>query len=249
MARSILAGLAVLAGAASIATPAVASAPQPRLAKVVYGIAWADGPRTLRITPMKADPIRLPDRTVFHLSRLQGARELRFRYTGADFRRVTERCYLKENEGKVFLDRNGLGRTRCKDRHLDFVLEQGPVPVRITVGRRLLIQEFLAAPTHRKRAYGTLTRLNDNTVRFRTNGTTLKLGYSPHLHFLRVTRRCGDRWLANQVNASPTGLGTKPCVGKHFTQALRTAGKPVRVRIDYNPLWDSLDEVWEVAPR
>jgi len=249
MARSIVAGLAVLAGAASIATPAIAAAPPDRSAKVVYGIAWADGPRTLRITPLRAEPVRLPGRTVFRLHPLDGARELRFRYTGADYRRVTARCDLKENEGVTFLDRNGLGRTRCKDRHLAFMLAQGPLPVRITVGRgRLLVQEFLAAGTQRRLEYGTLTRLNDNTVWFRTPGKTYKLGYSPHLGFSRVTRHCGDRWLANRVNSSPAGLGTKPCTKVYFNRALPT-GKPVPVRIDYRPLWHSLDHVWEIARR
>ncbi|MEV5409768.1 hypothetical protein AB0K60_13135 [Thermopolyspora sp. NPDC052614] len=253
MSRSIVIGLAVLAGAASIASPAVAdtaatttAAATSTAAKVVYGFAWADGPHTLRITPLKPRLVKAGGVLTYRLSPIKGAKEQRIDYSGADFRRVTSACDLKETEGVVKLDGKGLGRTRCKDSDLAFVLGLGPAPVRISMGPKVLVQEFLA-PTHKQRTtLGTVKRVNDGTVEFRTGGKSVKLGYT-FLSFHRVTRRCGDRWLANRVNVSRAGLGTKTCDQASFTRALKTAGKPVRVKVYYDALRGDLTEAWEVA--
>jgi len=251
MSRSIVAGLAVLAGAASIASPAVAettAATASARPTVVYGFAWADGPHTLRITPHKPKLVKSGGVLKYRLTPVKGAKELRIDYSGADFRRITSECGLKETEGVVKLDKNGLGRTRCKDSDLDFVLELNPTPVRISLGPKTLIQEFLVTESKTKTAYGTVKRVNDNTVLFRTGGKTVKLGYTL-LTFNRVTKRCGDPWLANLTNVSRNGLGTKTCDQRSFTKALKTATKPVRVKATYNPLTGGLDNVWEAAPR
>src|SRR5690606_35362972 len=131
----------------------------------------------------------------YRLSPIEGAKELRIDYSKADFRLVTSACDLKETEGIVKLDEKGLGRTPCKDSDLAFVLDLGPAPVRISVGPKVLVQEFLA-PTSEKEAYGTIKRVNDSTIALRMGRKTVKLGYT-HLSFNRVTKRCGDRWLAN----------------------------------------------------
>jgi hypothetical protein len=249
MSRSIIAGLAVLAGAASIAAPAITgTAAASAKPTVVYGFAWADGPGTLRITPHRPRLVKLEGTPTYRLSPIKGAKELRVGYTGADFRRVTAECGLKETEGVVRLDGNGLGRTPCTDSDLTFALGLNPVPVRISLGPKVLVQEFLVSPAENETAYGTVRRVNDTTVLFRTGRKTVKLGYTL-LTFERVTKRCGDPWLANRVNASRTGLGTKTCDQRSFAKALRTAGRPVRVKAYYDPLSGRLDQVWEVAPR
>lgn len=261
MSRSIAIGLAALAGAASIAAPAIAT---PAIAatagagtsaeaasakpKVVYGYAWADGPHTLRITPLKAKLDKSGGTLTYKLKPIKGAKELRVDYAGADFRRVTSECGLKETEGVVKVDKEGLGRTRCTDDDLDFVLELNPAPVRITLGRKVLIQEFVAPGSKTRTAFGTVKRVSDNAVEFRTGGKSVKLGYTL-LGFNRVTKRCGDRWLANRANVSRSGLGTKECDQRHFTKALKTAGKPVRVKAYYDSLSGRLIDVWESTRR
>lgn len=262
MSRSIVGGLVALAGAMAIATPAAATtaittpaagtAParaEASAAKVVYGFAWADGPRTLRITPLKPRLVRGDGGPSYRLGAIKGAKELRVRYAGADVRRVTAECRLKETEGVVRVDRNGLGRTRCTDADLAVMLGVRPLAVKITLGPRVLVQEFRAPSAFAaQEAYGTAERVNDNTVLFRTRGRTIKLGYTD-LVFERVTRRCGDRWLANRTRASRDGLGTRFCAGAHFTRALRRAGGPVRVKAGYYPLAGWLTSVSEVTRR
>jgi hypothetical protein len=244
MLRSITLGLATLAVATSVASPAVADAASTT--KVVYGFAWADGSHTLRITPLKPQLVKANGVLTYKLSPVAGAKEQRINYSGADFRRVASACDLKETEGVVKLDGKGLGRTRCKDSNLAFVLSLGPAPVRISLGSKVLVQEFLAPATKMKTASGTIKRVNDSTVAFSQGGKTIKLGYT-FPSFNRVTKRCDDRWLANRANASRTGLGTKACDQASFTKALKTVKKPVRAKVYYDSLRGNLMEVWEVA--
>jgi hypothetical protein len=244
MLRPIALGLAALMGAASIASPAVAA--NASTTKVVYGFAWADGSHTLRITPLKPKLVKANGVLTYKLSSIAGAKEQRIKYSGADFRRVAGACDLKETEGIVKLDGKGLGRTRCKDSDLAFALSLGPAPVRISLGSRVVVQEFLAPATKPKTASGTIKRVNDNTITFSQGGKTIKLGYT-FLGFNRVTKRCGDRWLANRAHTSHAGLGTEACDQASFTKALKTAKKPVRAKVYYDSLRGNLMEAWEVA--
>ncbi|GLW10756.1 hypothetical protein Misp01_58840 [Microtetraspora sp. NBRC 13810] len=241
MSRSITAtALAVLCAAAVTATPAAAARTE-----VLYGYAWADGPGALRITPAKATLSRAGVRR--HTLRvIPGAKERRIRYTGAEFRRITAACGLKETEGVVRLDSKGLGTTRCTSGDLAFVLGLGPAPVRIALDGRTRIQEFLAAPSGSRTGLGTIRRLNDRAVLFTKGGTTVKLGYTFDLSFSRVTRSCRDGWLANHVNAGQNGLGRKGCGTADFTKALKGVRYPVLAKVDYTPLSGRLNQVWEV---
>ncbi|ETK35347.1 hypothetical protein [Microbispora sp. ATCC PTA-5024] len=252
MLRPIILGLAALTGAASIASPAGAATAgttagtTAATAKVLYGFAWADGPHTLRITPLAPHLVKSGHVPTYTFSPIPGAKERRVDYSGADFRRVTSACDLKETEGVVKVDGKGLGRTRCTASELAFVLQLGPAPVRISLGSKVLVQEVLAPATKTKTATGTIKRVNDHAVTFSQGGKTVKLGYTS-LSFNRVTKRCDDRWLANRAHVSHSGLGTKACDETSFTKALKSAAKPVRAKVYYDSLRGSLMEAWEVT--
>ncbi|MBG0826686.1 hypothetical protein HS041_02715 [Planomonospora sp. ID67723] len=225
------------------AGPAVASAAAP---SVLYGFAWADGTGTLRITPAKATLVKQYGVLRYTLKPVPGAKERRIDYSGAEFRRITAECDLKETEGVVKLDRKGLGRTRCQAADLAAALGNGPVPIRISLlGQEKRIHEFLATPTASKTAYGTVKRVDGTTVVFAKGRTSVKLGYTL-LDFKRVTRKCGDAWLAGHVNADRDGLGTKACTTSAFTEALKGAEYPVLAKVEYDPVRGQLLQVWEV---
>jgi hypothetical protein len=180
-----------------------------------------------------------------HAHSITGAKERRIRYTGAEFRRVTAECGLKETEGTVKLDAKGLGTTRCTSGDLAFVLGLGPAPVRISLGAPMRIHEFLATPTDSTTAFGTIKRGSGATIVFTRSGKPVKLGYTA-VSFSRTTRKCGDGWLADHVNAGPDGLGRKDCDTAAFTSALGRVVHPVLAKVDYNPMSGQLHQVWEV---
>ncbi|GAB2946722.1 hypothetical protein ACFMQL_09295 [Nonomuraea fastidiosa] len=213
-----------------------------------YGYAWADGEGRLRLIPQKASRVK---GTKFHrLASTAGAKELRLGYAKAAYGRVTTACDLKETEGRVALDGNGLGRTRCTPSDLTATLAQGPVPVRVEYrgGTATRINEILLDEWPEPRtATGTIKRVNDTTVLFASGGKTVKLGYTYATSFLRTTARCGDGWLAGRpVNAGRNGLGKKPCGWTDLTKALKTVKYPVLAKIDYTPGAGALNQVWEV---
>lgn len=213
-----------------------------------YGYAWADGQGHLRLVPQKATRVK---GTKFHrLASAAGVKELRLGYAKAAYGRVTTACDLKETEGRVALDGNGLGRTRCTPSDLTATLAQGPVPVRVEYrgGTATRINEILLDEWPEPRtATGTIKRVNDTTVLFASGGKTVKLGSTYMTSFLRTTARCGDGWLAGRpVNAGKNGLGKKACTWKDLTKALKTVKHPVLVKIDYTPGSGALNQVWEV---
>ncbi|WP_406311763.1 hypothetical protein OHA77_24060 [Streptosporangium sp. NBC_01639] len=241
MPRSITAAVALAVCATGlVTTPASASA-----SEAFYGFAWADGATTLRITPAKAVLVKGHGAPRYKLTPVSGAKERRLNYSGADFRRITAECRLKESEGVVRVDGKGLGTTRCRAGDLTFALGLGPVPIRVSPGTTKRIHEILATPSGSKTAYGTIRRQNDTTVVFTAGGRSVKLGYTA-LSFSRVTGRCGDGWLTNHVNARHDGLGTKECTTSVFTKILKGVKYPVLAKVDYNPGTGQLLQVWEV---
>ncbi|SDI83088.1 hypothetical protein [Nonomuraea jiangxiensis] len=216
----------------------------------VYGYAWPDGQGHLRIMPRSATPLHGRGHVQYTIKSLNGAKELRLDYTGASYGRVTVACDLKETEGRVAVDREGLGRTRCEPADLADALARGPVPVRVEHqdGKATRINELLVAERPDPRtARGTISRINDTTVLFATGATRIRLGYTYATGFQRTTARCGDTWLAGRpVNADRNGLGKKNCTSAELTKALKTVKHPVLVKIDYTPGADSLNHVWEI---
>ncbi|GGS68115.1 hypothetical protein GCM10010156_28700 [Planobispora rosea] len=237
-------GLAALPAAASTG-PAAAAPAGSAPSEVLYGFAWADGPSTLRITPAKATPVKQHGIVRYKLTPVPGAKERRIGYAGADFRRITAACDLKETEGVVKLDKKGLGKTRCKEDDLSFVLSLGPAPVRISTGAVPRVHEFIALPTAARTAFGTVKRVNDTTVVFAKGRSRVTLHYT-FLDFHRATRRCGDSWLANHVNADRDGLGTKACDTRSFARAVKGARYPVLTKVEYDPVSRQLIQAWEV---
>ncbi|MBB5133806.1 hypothetical protein HNP84_003532 [Thermocatellispora tengchongensis] len=249
-ALSTLATLAVCAAAptAQAAPAAPAATTTAATTTAVYGFAWQDGPRALRITPAKATRVKQYGVVRYRLTPIPGARERRIGYANAAFQRITAACDLKETEGVVRLDSAGLGTTKCGPADLDFVLGLGPTPVKITLSgasAATRVQEFLAAPTRTTAAYGTIKRADDDTILFTRAGRTIRLHHT-HVTFNRVTRRCADPWLANHPNADRDGLGTKPCATAYLTRALKPQRYPVLAKVDYTPASNQLNEVWEV---
>ncbi|MFG1684974.1 hypothetical protein ACGFNP_32755 [Nonomuraea sp. NPDC049269] len=213
--------------------------------KAVYGWAWSTGGTGIRITPMAAT-YRKPLHT---FKAIPGARELRLDYAKAAFRRVTVACDLKETEGRVALDRKGLGSTVCGPGDLTADLAFGPSAVRVEYRgtTAVKINEVLANRPDPRTARGTVKRIDDTTVLFTGAGRTLKFGYTNLMTFGRTTRRCGDGWLAGKpVNADRHGLGKKPCQSRDFTKALKSVGHPVLVQVDYAPQVNELSGVREV---
>ncbi|MCA2225793.1 hypothetical protein [Nonomuraea aurantiaca] len=213
--------------------------------KIVYGYAWATGTTEIRVTPMAAT-YRKPLHT---FKAVPGAKELRLDYAKAAFRRVTVACDLKETEGRVAIDRKGLGTTVCKPDALTDKLASGPAPVRVEYRgtEAVKINEVLAKWTEPRTARGTVKRVDDTTVLFTRAGRTVKLGYTNLMSFARTTRRCGDGWLAGRpVNADGHGLGKKACGSRDFTKALKSVGHPVLVQVDYVPDVNELSGVREV---
>ncbi|MFC4122237.1 hypothetical protein [Nonomuraea zeae] len=244
--RATVATLA--ASGLAIAAPALTAPVEA--ARVVYGYAWADGTGHLRIVPKSPAKVTRQRHVLYKLAALSGAKEVRLGYTGAAYRRVTVACALKETEGQVATDADGLGRTPCKASDLTDSLGRGAVPARIEYqdGQAVKVSELLIAdwPDPRS-ARGTIKRINDTTVLFATGGKKIKLGYTYSTSFHRTTARCRDGWLAGEpVNADRNGLGTKHCVSTDLSRALRTTRYPVLVKVDYTPGMDALNEVWEV---
>ncbi|GAA0949410.1 hypothetical protein [Nonomuraea longicatena] len=242
MTRSLLASAALTVTTLTItaltAAPAQAQAPT----QSVFGYAWADGKGALRVTPVSARLVRSQGVPRHELKALPGARELRLTYGGADFRRLTAGCDLKETEGRVALDSAGLGTTRCKPADLTFTLGLGPNPVRIDHegGRAVRVSEFMPAKWYTRTARGVLQRVDSDTVRL---GST-QLGYTWGLAFNRVTAKCTDGWLTGEpVNADESGLGTKACSARDFTKVF-TGSKLAEVH--YNPYSGELFNVWEI---
>ncbi|MFC7381226.1 hypothetical protein [Sphaerisporangium rhizosphaerae] len=250
-----------LTGSAEAAAPAAPAVASPSSAgsatsagfatsgaRVIYGFAWADGKGVLRVTPLKATLHTKGGPPRYTFAPIAGAKEKRVAYARADVRRVTSACDLKETEGVVKVDAKGLGTTRCKPADLTFALGLGPTPVRISLGATTRVYEVLAMPGSPKTAYGTIKRVNDTTVMFTRGGKSIKLGYTG-LSFSRTTRSCGAAWAADRHNAQKNGLGHKYCSTADFTKALRSARRPVAVRIDYTPLSGQLNQVWETSAR
>jgi len=202
---------------------------------------------------MKAAKVRRGGNVLYKLTPIPGAKELRLDYTGAAYGRVTTACDLKETEGKVALDRDGLGRTACKPAQLTVKLGEGAVPLRVDHqdGKIVKAREFLldAWPTPRT-SRGTIKRVDDSTVLFSTGGKQIKLGYTYMTAFYRATARCGDRWVSGKpASADKRGLGRNPCQAADLTKALKTAGRAVEVQVNYTPDANGANEVWEVARR
>ncbi|MEV0593133.1 hypothetical protein [Nonomuraea cavernae] len=217
----------------------------PHATAVLYGYAWADGGNALRITPAKATMVKEYGIRRYRLTPIPGAKERRIVHSGAGFRRITAACDLKETEGVVRLDREGLGTTRCDATDLAFVLKLGPAPVRISLGATTEVREFLATPRKPRAAYGTIKRVNDTTVIFTKGRTSVRFHYT-FADFHRVTRKCGDRWLADHTHADRDGLGTRACGTASFTRALKRAEYPVLAKVAYDQVSRQLLEVWEV---
>ncbi|NUW35354.1 hypothetical protein HTZ77_28555 [Nonomuraea sp. SMC257] len=245
-AASARADTAAQAGATARAdTTAQAGTTARAKTEVVFGYAWADGAGTLRVTP-RAAAYRKP---LHRFTALAGARPLRLAYTGAAYRRVTVACDLKETEGQVAIDRQGRGTTRCTPDDLADSLRRGPVPVRVEHrdGRAVTVSEVLAQPSPSRVVRGTLRRAGDSAVLFTRAGRTVWLGRTGAVSFSRVTRRCGDGWLAGApVNADRNGLGRKACTAADLDKALKGAGHPVAVQVDYVPITEEVQQVWEV---
>ncbi|TDC11138.1 hypothetical protein E1267_01530 [Nonomuraea longispora] len=216
----------------------------------VYGYAWSDGQGRLRIAPKSASFVKRKGFLGYRLKAAAGAKELRLDYSRAAYGRITVACDLKETEGRVALDRKGLGRTRCSPRDLATELGRGPVPVRVEHhgGRAVRVNEFVVADRPGQRsARGTIRRIDDTTVEFASGDKKIKLRPTYATGFYRTTARCTSGWLAGRpVNADKDGLGTKPCTPSHLTKALKTVRHPVLGEIEYTPGAGSLDQVWEV---
>jgi hypothetical protein len=220
-------------------------------ATVVYGWAWSDGEGHLRVVPLSATRLKQDGQVRYKLNAVSGAKEVRLDYSRASYGRVTTACDLTETEGRVALGRDGLGRTACGPADLTATLGRGAAPLRVEYqgSKAVKVSEFLlgAWPTARG-ARGTVRRINDTTVLFSGGGKDIKLGYAYTLAFHRTTARCGDRGPAGKaVNTDGHGLGTKICGWTDFTKALRSAGRPIKVKIDYTPDAGGLNEVWELA--
>jgi hypothetical protein len=229
--------------ALTLVTPAHAAAAP---AKVVYGYAWASGATGLRITPASA----VHQGRLYRLKAVPGAKELRLAYAQAAYRRVTTGCDLKETEGHLAVDGRDLGKTPCRPADLTQTLRRGPAPVRVeyTGAKAVVVTEFLAAPAASRVATGTVRRVDDSTVLFSRTGarTSGKLGYTFAMTFSRTTAHCRDGWLAGKpVNADKQGLGGKSCSAADFTEALKSARHPVRVKVDYVPGSGEIYQVWE----
>ncbi|NUW43523.1 hypothetical protein [Nonomuraea rhodomycinica] len=236
--------LALCALLCAPAAPAAAATTTGRT-EAVYGYAWADGAGTLRLTP-RAAKYRRP---LHRFTALAGARPLRLAYTGAAYRRVTVACDLKETEGRVAIDGKGRGTTRCTPDDLADSLRRGPVPVRVEHrdGRAVTVSEVLAQPSPSRVERGTLRWAGDSAVLFTRAGRTVWLGHTGAVSFSRVTRGCGDKWLAGApVNAGRNGLGRKSCTAADLVRALKGARHPVAVQIDYVPVTEEVQQVWEV---
>ncbi|MER6946364.1 hypothetical protein ABT294_20250 [Nonomuraea sp. NPDC000554] len=237
--RLLVCATAVLA-LGGLAVPAQAAA-----TKVVFGYAWADGRTGLRLTPATAT-YRKP---LHKLTAVRDAKELRLDYGQASYRRVTVACDLKETEGKVAIDRNGLGTTPCKTGDLTETLAEGPSAVRVEYsgGKAVKVSEILSTWPDAVTARGTIRRAGDSTVLFTTGGRTVKLGYTHAATFSRTTARCSDSWLAGKpVNVDKRGLGKKACSAADLAQVLKTAGHPVLAQIEYVPGVGEINQVWEV---
>lgn len=231
--------------AALIAGGAVATPAQATTTTTVYGYAWADGKGALRVTPVSATLVK-KNGVLFHrLKAIPGAEELKLGYDTADFRRLTAGCELKETEGRLALDAKGLGKTRCGPKDLAFTLQLAPNPVRIVYqgSKAVKVNEFLPAKHYTKTAKGTIERIDDDTIAFRS----LELSYTWRLSFSRVTAKCSAGWLAGKpVNADDDGLGTKNCGHRDFTRVLKPVAHPVLAEVEYNPFSNELLGVWEV---
>ncbi|GAA2283644.1 hypothetical protein GCM10010149_30960 [Nonomuraea roseoviolacea subsp. roseoviolacea] len=244
----LLAHATALALCALLCAPATAASATTRAqvsTAVVYGYAWADGAGALRLTP-RAATYRRP---LHRFTALAGARPLRLSYTGAAYRRVTVACDLKETEGEVAIDGKGRGTTRCTTDDLADSLKRGPVPVRVEHrdGRAVTVTEVLAQPSPSRVERGTLRWAGDSAVLFTRAGRTVRLGHTGAVSFSRVTRGCGDKWLAGSpVNAGRDGLGRKPCTAADLARALKGAGHAVAVQVDYVPVTEEVQQVWEV---
>ncbi|MEV4888249.1 hypothetical protein AB0K48_02520 [Nonomuraea sp. NPDC055795] len=204
----------------------------------VYGYAWADGAGTLRVTPVTATR----DGKKYKLAAKKGAKELKLAYGSADFRRLTVACGLKETEGRVAQDANGLGKTRCTPKDLAFTLQLGPNPVKIVYSgkKAIRISEFQPAKWYTQTAKGVIKRVDADTVAYGTRHLT----YTWRLTFNRVTAKCGDGWLTGRpVNADDDGLGTKGCANKDFSKVFKGGNLAV---VHYNPFSNELLSVWEV---
>ncbi|MEU5868974.1 hypothetical protein ABZ815_47955 [Nonomuraea sp. NPDC047529] len=239
----------VLGGLALPAHAATATA----TAKSVYGYAWADGKGALRIVPMKPAKVRRGGNVLYKLTPVTGAKELRLDYTRAAYSRVTTACDLKETEGRVALDRDGLGRTACKPAQLTTGFLEGAVPLRVEYegGKAVKAQEFLLdAWPEPVTARGSITRIDDATLLFSTGGKQIKLGYTYLTSFYRATARCGDRWVSGRASGvDKRGLGKLPCESTDLAKALKGAGRAVQAQVSYTPDANSAVEVWEVARR
>jgi hypothetical protein len=246
MTRSLLTAAALTATVLTTTALTTTLTTVPAQARVatqsVFGYAWADGKGALRVTPVSARLVRSQGVPRHELKALPGAKELRLTYGGADFRRLTTGCGLKETEGQVALDSAGLGTTRCKPADLAFTLGLGPNPVRIDHqgGRAVRVSEFMPAKWYTRTERGVLQRVGPDTVRL---GST-RLGYTWGLTFNRVTAKCTDGWLTGEpVNADEGGLGTKACSARDFTKVF-TGSKLAEVH--YNPYSGELFSVWEI---
>ncbi|WP_327089399.1 hypothetical protein OIE66_01880 [Nonomuraea sp. NBC_01738] len=236
----IIATLAVGAATAAVALPAQAAA-----TKTLYGYAWADGQGQLRVTPVSATLVKKNGVLMHSLKAAPGAKEVRLGYGSADFRRLTVACDLKETEGRLALDAKGLGKTRCTPMDLAFTLRLQPNPVKIVYSgkKAVKINEFMPAKYYTKTAKGTIKRIDDDTIAFKS----LALSYTWQLTFNRVTAKCQDGWLTGRpVNADDDGLGTKGCTFKDFTKAMKPIKYPTLAVVHYNPFSNQLLSVWEV---
>lgn len=208
----------------------------------VYGYAWLDGQGAMRITPVAATLVTKQNIPRYALKAIPHAKEVKLDYSGADYRRLTLACDLKETEGRLALDSRGLGKTRCAPSDLDFALTLQPTPVRVVYsgGKATKVNEFLPAKYYTKTAKGMISRVDGDTIAFKR----LNLSYNWQLTFNRVTAKCQDGWLTGKpVNADDDGLGTKGCTYKDFSRALK---HPSLAVVHYNPFSNQLLSVWEV---
>ncbi|MDR8409972.1 hypothetical protein MTP10_14640 [Nonomuraea sp. 3-1Str] len=240
-----LCGLLCAPAAPAAATAATRPAQAEAKTEAVFGYAWADGAGRLRVTP-RAATYRKP---LHRFTAIAGARRLTLDYTGAAYRRVTVACDLKETEGQIAIDGRGRGTTRCAPGDLTESLRGGPVPVHVEHrdGRAVTVSEVLVQPSPSRVVRGTLRPAGDSAVLFTRAGRTVRLGYTRAAAFSRVTRGCRDGWLTGEpVNADANGLGRKACTGADLAGALRGVRHPVAVRVDYVPLSEEVQQVWEV---
>ncbi|NRQ38164.1 hypothetical protein HII36_41000 [Nonomuraea sp. NN258] len=240
----------VFASAAALALCGFAAPAQATTSQVSYGYAWADGSGSLRVVPMTAKLTKRDGYLFYKLKRVPGARELKLDYRGAAYTRVTLACDLKETEGRIAVDRKGLGKTACKPKDLAATLARGPQAVRVehSGGKALRVSEFFPAGESKAvTARGTLKWVNGNTLLFTANGRTTKLGYTWLTAFSRVTAKCGAGWLTGRpVNADRNGLGKKECTGHDLTKVMKKLKYPVLVKVDYLPDSRYVNQVWEI---